>query len=142
LTVFGNSAIYLEHFAEAGIADAVLANMPVSMFVFLEQFPLATLTSILAVMVVVTFFVTSSDSGSMVIDIINAGGNPDPPRIQRTYWVVLEGLIAWVLLMGGGLVALQTGALITGLPFAIIIFIMCWSLFKGLRRHWNKYYED
>ena len=142
LTVFGNSAIYLEHFAEAGIADAVLANMPVSMFVFLEQFPLGMLTSILAVLVVITFFVTSSDSGSMVIDIINAGGNPDPPRIQRTYWVVLEGLIAWVLLMGGGLVALQTAALITGLPFAIIIFIMCWSLFKGLRRHWNKYYED
>ncbi|WP_291321671.1 BCCT family transporter [Desulfonatronospira sp.] len=142
LTVFGNSAIYMEHFGEVGIADAVLANMPVSLFVFLEQFPLGMLASILAVLVVVTFFVTSSDSGSMVIDIINAGGNPDPPKIQRTYWVILEGVIAAVLLMGGGLVALQTASLITGLPFAIIIFIMCWSLFKGLRRHWNKYYED
>jgi len=142
LTVFGNSAIYLEHFAEVGLADAVLANMPVSMFVFLEQFPLGMLTSILAVLVVITFFVTSSDSGSMVIDIINAGGNPDPPKIQRVYWVVLEGLVAGVLLVGGGLVALQTASLITGLPFAIIIFIMCWSLFKGLRRHWLKYYED
>ena len=142
LTVFGNSAIYIEHFGAGGIADAVLENMSVSLFVFLDQFPLGMLTSILAVLVVITFFVTSSDSGSMVIDIINAGGNPDPPKIQRVYWVVLEGLVAGVLLVGGGLVALQTASLITGLPFAIIIFIMCWSLFKGLRRHWLKYYED
>ena len=142
LTVFGNSAIYIEHFGAGGIADAVMESMPVSLFVFLEQFPLGLVTSILAVLVVITFFVTSSDSGSMVIDIINAGGNPDPPKIQRVYWVVLEGLVAAVLLVGGGLVALQSAALITGLPFAIIIFIMCWSLFKGLRRHWLKYYED
>ncbi len=142
LSVFGNSAIFLEHFGDGGIAQAVQDNIPVSLFVFLEQFPLGLLTSILAVLVVITFFVTSSDSGSMVIDIINAGGNPDPPKIQRVYWVVLEGLVAAVLLAGGGLVALQSAALATGLPFAVIIFIMCWSLFKGLRRHWYKHYED
>lgn len=141
MTVFGNTAIYIEHFGAGGIAAAVQENIPVSLFIFLENFPLQTLTSILAVIVIGTFFVTSSDSGSMVIDIITAGGNPNPPKPQRVFWAVSEGVVAAVLLVGGGLVALQTAAIITGLPFAIIIFIMCWSLFRGLKQHWEEHYE-
>jgi len=141
MTVFGNSAIFVEHFGAGGMARAVQDNIPVSLFVFLENFPLSMVTSLTAVVVIVTFFVTSSDSGSMVIDIITAGGNPDPPKPQRIFWAVLEGVVAAVLLVGGGLVALQTAAIITGLPFAIIILVMCWSLYKGLRDDWEEYYE-
>ena len=82
---------------------------------------------------VITFFVTSSDSASLVIDIITAGGNTNPPTIQRIFWAVTEGLVAIVLLMGGGLIAMQTVSIISGLFFAVILLFMCVSLLKGLR---------
>jgi len=71
----------------------------------------------------------------MVIDIITSGGNPDPPKPQRLFWAILEGLVAAILLLGGGMVALQTAAISTGLPFAIVIFLMCFSVVKGLVDH-------
>lgn len=135
LTVFGNSALYIEMFGAGGIAKAVQENIPTSLFVLLENFPFSFVTSLLGVLVIVTFFVTSSDSGSMVIDIITAGGNPDPPTPQRVFWAVLEGVVAAALLLGGGLVALQTAAITTGLPFAIIILLMCYSVYRGLDEH-------
>ncbi len=135
LTAFGNSAIHIERFGAGGLAKAVQENIPVSLFVFLESFPLATVTSLLGVAVVISFFVTSSDSGSMVIDIITAGGNPDPPKPQRLFWAITEGGVAAALLMGGGLVALQTAAITTGLPFALVILLMCYSVYKGFRQY-------
>jgi choline/glycine/proline betaine transport protein len=99
--------------------------------VLLDKFPLGIITSILAVASIVMFFVTSSDSGSMVIDIITSGGNPDPPVPQRLFWAILEGVVAAVLLVGGGLVALQAAAIATGLPFAVILLLMCVSLRSG-----------
>ena len=142
MTVFGNSAIYIERFGAGGLAKAVQENIPVSLFVFLENFPLSTLTSILAIVVVISFFVTSSDSGSMVIDIITAGGNPEPPVPQRLFWAITEGAVAAVLLLGGGLVALQTAAITTGLPFAVVVMMMCWAIYKGLNDYVNKYGWD
>ncbi|MDT8388186.1 MAG: BCCT family transporter [Thiogranum sp.] len=135
MTVFGNSALNIELFGAGGIVEAVQENIPVSLFVLLEQFPLDMVTASLAVAVVVTFFVTSSDSGSLVIDIITAGGNPEPPVVQRVFWAVMEGLVAGVLLLGGGLVALQTAAIATGLPFAIILLGMCYALHKGMAEY-------
>ncbi|MFK4765245.1 BCCT family transporter [Desulfobaculum sp. SPO524] len=132
ITVFGNSALNIEMFGSGQIAQAVQENIPVSLFVLLEKFPLSGFTCLLAVIVVITFFVTSSDSGSMVIDIITADGNPDPPVFQRLFWAISEGVVAGALLLGGGLVALQTAAITTGLPFAVVILLMCWSLYKGL----------
>lgn len=134
LTVFGNAAIYEELFGPGGIATVVNENMPVALFVLLEHYPLAILSSIVGIVVVVTFFVTSSDSGSLVIDIITAGGNTDPPVNQRIFWAVTEGVVAAVLLLGGGLVALQTASITTGLPFAIVLLFLCYSLYKGLRQ--------
>jgi choline/glycine/proline betaine transport protein len=139
MTVFGNSAIYIERMGAGGMAKAVQENIPVSLFIFLENFPLSTLTSILAIVVVIAFFVTSSDSGSMVIDIITAGGNPDPPKPQRLFWAITEGVVAAVLLLGGGMVALQTAAISTGFPFAIVIFMMCWAVVKGLMDYAKKH---
>ncbi|TYB33901.1 MAG: BCCT family transporter [Flexistipes sinusarabici] len=135
ITVFGNTALFIEMFGAGGIAKAVQDNIPLSMFVLMENFPLSTVTSALTVFVVIAFFVTSSDSGSMVIDIITSGGNPNPPVLSRLFWAILEGVVAASLLVGGGLVALQTAAITTGLPFAIVLLGMCYALFKGLSEY-------
>ncbi len=135
ITVFGNSAINIEMFGAGDIAKAVQENVPVSLFKLLEHYPLQSVSSLLAVIVVITFFVTSSDSGSLVIDIITAGGNPEPPVIQRIFWALLEGAVAAVLLFGGGLVALQTAAITTGLPFSAILLGMCVALHKGFTEY-------
>ncbi len=135
MTTFGNSALNIEMFGAGGIAEAVQENIPVSLFVLLEQFPLDVVTASLSVLVVITFFVTSSDSGSLVIDIITAGGNPEPPKAQRVFWAVMEGCVAAALLVAGGLVALQTAAITTGLPFAIVLLGMCYALHKGLAEY-------
>ena len=131
LTVFGNSALHRELRGEGGFAGAANEEM---LFILLEGMPLSAVTSLLGVIVIVAFFVTSSDSGSLVIDMLASGGNPDPPRAQRVFWAVLEGAVAAVLLLAGGLAALQTAAITTGLPFAAVLVIMCFSLLKALRR--------
>jgi choline/glycine/proline betaine transport protein len=135
MTTFGNSALNIDMFGAGGIATAVQENIPVSLFVLLENFPLDLVTATLAVVVVITFFVTSSDSGSLVIDIITAGGNPEPPKVQRIFWAVMEGLVAATLLIGGGLVALQTAAIASGLPFAVVLLGMCYSLHRGMAEY-------
>ncbi|MEX2468664.1 MAG: choline BCCT transporter BetT [Pseudohongiellaceae bacterium] len=134
LTFFGNTALSLELAgAGAGLNEAVLEDLPTAVFVLLEQLPLTTLMSLLTTLLVVTFFVTSSDSGSLVIDIITSGGAEDPPVWQRVFWAIAEGVVASVLLVAGGLTALQTAALTTALPFALIILLICYGLLKGLR---------
>ncbi len=135
ITIFGNTALFIEMFGAGGISVLVQENIPVSLFVLLEHFPLALITSTLTIFVIITFFVTSSDSGSMVIDIITSGGNPNPPVLSRLFWAIMEGVVAAVLLLGGGLVALQTATIITGLPFAIVILGMCLSLYRGLSEY-------
>src|SRR6056297_3082427 len=136
MTVFGDTALQIELFGAGGMAAAVQENVPVALFKLLEQFPLALITSLLAVAVIVSFFVTSSDSGSMVMDMITAGGNPDPPVPQRVFWAVTEGVVAATLLYGGGLVALQAAAISTGLPFAVVLLVMCVSLIISLRGYY------
>ena len=84
---------------------------------------------------VVIFFVTSSDSGSLVIDMITAGGHIEPPVPQRIYWSWMEGAVAAALLFGGGLVALQTAVTLSGVPFGLVILFMIWSLQKGLKEY-------
>ena len=133
LGIFGNAALHQELLAEGSVATAVHDNNAVAIFALLENYSMAGMTSGLAILVVVTFFITSSDSGSLVIDIITAGGKTDPPVKQRIFWAVLEGLVAAVLLIGGGLLALQTASILTGLPFAIVLLFMGWSLLKALR---------
>ena len=134
LSIFGNGAIYFEKMV-GGLKAAVDADITVALFQFLEYLPFSTALSIVALVVIVLFFVTSSDSGSMVIDIITAGGNPDPPKPQRIFWAITEGVVAAVLLLGGGLSALQTASIITGLPFAVVLLFMCWSIQKGLKTY-------
>ncbi len=134
MTFFGGAAISMEMGELSGtIASAVNANVSTALFVLFEQMPFSMLVSGIATILVVTFFVTSSDSGSLVIDIITSGGHPNPPVWQRIFWAVTEGLVAAVLLLAGGLAALQTAAITGALPFSIIMLVMCYGLFKGLR---------
>jgi len=133
LSAFGGSAIFLELNSLADIATAVQENVATSLYILLEEYPLASLTSLVGVLLVTSFFVTSSDSGSLVVDSLTAGGKLDAPVPQRIFWALTEGAVAAVLLIGGGLSALQTAAIITGLPFAIILIILMYSLLRGLR---------
>ena len=107
-------------------------NPPISLFAMLEGLPLASITSTIAIVLVIVFFVTSSDSGSLVIDTITAGGKIDAPVPQRIFWCTFEGAVAIVLLIGGGLGALQAMVISTGLPFTIVLLLMCWAILKGL----------
>ena len=100
---------------------------------FFEDYPLSMVINVVAVIIIAGFFITSSDSGSLVIDSLTSGGKIDAPKGQRIFWAVTEGTVAAVLLIGGGLQALQTATIVTGLPFAVILLIMCYSLYKGLK---------
>jgi len=103
-----------------------------AMFVMLESYPWTWLTALIGTLSVILFFVTSSDSASMVADMIASGGSENPTTGTRLFWGILEGSLAAVLLGAGGLVALQTGSIALGLPFCLIILVMCYSLFRGL----------
>lgn len=134
MTFFGNSAIYLEMHETLGVISAgIQDNVPTAIFRLFEHLPLTTAASVLATILVVTFFVTSSDSGSLVIDIITSGGEQDPPVWQRVFWATSEGVVAAVLLVAGGLVALQTAAIASALPFTIVMLVVTYGLLKGLR---------
>lgn len=134
MTFFGGAAISMELGALSGtIATAVNASVPTALFVLFEQMPFSMLVSGIATILVMTFFVTSSDSGSLVIDIITSGGHSNPPVWQRIFWALTEGIVAAVLLMAGGLAALQTASIMGALPFSMIMLVICYGLFKGLQ---------
>jgi BCCT family betaine/carnitine transporter len=130
MTVFGDTAI--SQVVNEGYKKAVDAELPLQIFAMLEALPLSSISSFIAIILVVVFFVTSSDSGSLVIDIISAGGKVDAPTPQRVFWATFEGLVAVALVLGGGLVALQAMAVSTGFPFTIVLLISTVALVKGL----------
>ena len=130
MTVFGETAIL--QVVRDGYEAAKTAELPLQLFTMLDALPLAQITSFIAIILVVVFFVTSSDSGSLVIDVIAAGGKVDAPTPQRVFWCVFEGLVAIALILGGGLVALQAMAVSTGLPFTIVLLMSTVAVVKGL----------
>ncbi len=131
MSVFGGTAI--TQVVQEGFQGAAEAALPVQLFEMLSQLPLATITSLIGIVLVIVFFVTSSDSGSLVIDTITSGGKVDGPLPQRVFWCVFEGLVAIALLLGGGLAALQAMAVATGFPFTFVLLFMCVTIFIGLR---------
>ncbi|MCA0994682.1 BCCT family transporter [Alloyangia pacifica] len=138
MAVFGGVAIDqvlsdpANSMVKANVIDSY--NPPLSLFAMLEGLPLSSITSVIAVVLVIVFFVTSSDSGSLVIDTITAGGKVDAPVPQRVFWAVFEGAVAIVLLLSaGGLSSLQSMVISTGLPFTIVLLIMCLAIWRGLR---------
>lgn len=131
MSVFGGSALSFQASGVADIAGAVQADVSTAMFVMLEQFPFTHVLSIIAIILVTVFFITSSDSGSLVVDHLTSGGKLDSPIPQRVFWAVMEGLVAAVLLIGGGLKTLQTASVTTGLPFAVILLFIIYALYIG-----------
>lgn len=140
-TTFGGVAIHMEMLAaldpalvNPGLIQAVQQDMGSAIFKLVEYYPFAKPITLLIVVMIVLWFVTSSDSASFVIDMLTAGGDTNPPKIQRLFWAIMEGLIAAILLAAGGLEALQAAAIVAGLPFALVIFLMMYALLRGLGR--------
>lgn len=134
LTVFGDTALHLLLVENIqSLADAVNADASVALFVFLENFPLGTIFSMLATILVVTFFVTSSDSASLVIDMLTSKEGDISPVWQRIFWAVAEGFVAIALLLAGGLASLQTASIASALPFSIILIFVAYGMLKALR---------
>lgn len=131
--VFGNTAIHTELFGNGGIAEAVSTNVAAGLFALLESLPFTVIAVSIALIVIAVFFVTSADSGALVIDRLTTTTDGISSRRQRALWPLASGAIAIMLLLGGGLTALQTAVVSTALPFAVILLFMCRSLVKGLR---------
>lgn len=134
MTIFGNSAIDLIlNQGKDMLAAAVSEDVAIALFAFLEHFPWAGVLSFLATCMVIVFFVTSSDSGSMVVDMLCSNGSDNTPLWQRVFWASTEGVVAAVLLLAGGLGALQTMTIASALPFAVVIMVATYGLTKALR---------
>lgn len=148
LSVFGGTAIYINNGLSGKLFEIVQNNLPVALFEMINHLNIPLLTgvikailSILGTILVISFFVTSSDSGSLVVDNITSGGKMDTPIPQRVFWALMEGFIAAVLLLVGGkkaLLALQTAVISTGLPFVIILIIMSILLLQSTRHSYKK----
>ncbi len=131
MSVFGGTAI--QQVVVDGFTGAQNAALELKLFKMLGELPLASVTSFVGIILVVVFFVTSSDSGSLVIDTITAGGKVNAPVGQRVFWCCFEGAVAIALLLGGGLIGLQAMVISTGLPFTLVLLMMCWAIYKGLK---------
>jgi BCCT family betaine/carnitine transporter len=132
MSVFGGTAI--QQFVADGYEGVMNAPLELKLFEMLAQLPLASITSLVGIVLVIVFFVTSSDSGSLVIDTITAGGKIDAPVPQRVFWCTFEGAVAVVLLLSvGGLASLQSMVISTGLPFAVVLLLLCVCIVMGLR---------
>jgi len=136
MSVFGGVAIDQVANNVGTLGSEGLTDVPLAMFQMFDSLPMGEVLSMLAIVLVLVFFITSSDSGSLVIDSITAGGKVDAPVPQRVFWALIEGAIAAALLWVGGtqaIEALQAGAISTALPFTVILLVMCVSLIMGLR---------
>jgi choline/glycine/proline betaine transport protein len=134
MTIYGNSALHL--IVADGMADlavAVQADSSVALYRFLEHFPLPAVTSTIATVLVVLFFVTSADSGALVIDMLSSKGEDEAPVWQRIFWSIMVGLIAIALLAAGGLSSLQAATIAAALPFTGVMILMCWGMLKAMR---------
>lgn len=132
--VFGGSALHLEMAGDLSVGDAAVSDFSTALFVMLDKYPFSIFTSVLAVVLVTSFFVTSSDSGSLVVDMLTSGGKLHAPVGQRIFWALVEGAVAAALLVAGGLKAMQSMSIATGIPFALLVILMVFSLRKALRR--------
>ena len=131
MSVFGGSAMFLQSSGVTDLVTAVNEDVATAMFVMLSSFPFAGVLSLVAVILVTVFFVTSSDSGSLVVDHLTSGGKLHSPTPQRVFWALMEGAIAAVLLIGGGLATLQAASVSTGLLFAAVLLVGVYALYVG-----------
>jgi choline/glycine/proline betaine transport protein len=138
ISIFGSTAFHIELFGPGGIVEAVNIKDVDGLYTLLEHFPAPYFSILFVVIAGVIFFVTSSDSGSLVIDFITSGGKEKTDVRLRIFWALMEGLVASVLVLGGGLIALQTGSLVTGLPVCVLMLFVCYSILKALKEEHEK----
>ncbi|MEY8882373.1 BCCT family transporter [Donghicola sp. XS_ASV15] len=146
---FGGTALNISLGGDPALVEATRNSYGDAMFALLQYLPGTEILSGLTIILIVLWFVTSSDSGSFVIDMLTAGGDPNPPKVQRIFWAVTEGAVASVLLVAGGLNALQAAAVVAGFPFAVVCMLILIGLVKALRwdtliiyRHNQQYRND
>ena len=131
--VFGNSAIELIlHQGAQDLAAQVSENQAVALFRFLEYLPMSKLLAAISLAMVVVFFVTSADSGALVLNMLSAGGRDDTPVLQRVFWAAVIAAVAAVLLLGGGLASLQTASIASALPFSVALLGAIWGFARAL----------
>lgn len=135
MSTFGGTA--LDQLITSGYMGVANAVPELALFKMLEQLPFTGIVSTISVFLIAIFFVTSADSGSLVMDIITAGGKLDAPVAQRVFWCLLAGMVAVALMLGGGLASLQAMTICVGLPFGVVLLLMCVGLLKGLREEQN-----
>lgn len=134
MTVFGDTAIHMIMVdGITDLAEAVDEDSALALFAFLEHFPLSMILSQIAIIMVVVFFVTSADSGAMVVDMLASGGQDKTPAWQRIFWAVLMGVVAASLLLADGLKALQTATIASALPFVVALMASMWGLLRALQ---------
>jgi choline/glycine/proline betaine transport protein len=133
-SVFGGTAMYLELYEGADLASQVQDEVAMSLHLLLAELPWSGVMQGVGVLLVVIFFITSSDSGSFVDDMVTCGGNPNPPVANRVFWGVSEGAAAASLLLAGGLDALRTASVSAGLPQSVLLIVACFGLVRALRR--------
>ena len=138
LTLFGGTALHTELSGNGGITEAVGQDVTLALYATFDNMDvsalLAKMAATLATLLIATYFITSSDSGTLVVNTLMSMGDENPPVVHRVIWGLGEGLVAAVLLLMGGLGALQTAAIAGALPFAIIMFFMAIGLVKSLRQ--------
>jgi len=148
LSVFGGTAVYINENTGGKLFETVQNNLPIALFELIEQINIpflsniiVTLLSILGTLLIMSYFITSSDSGSLVVENITSSGKMDTPKKQRVFWASAEGLVAAILLLVGGekaLDALKTAVISTGLPFTFILIVASFSMIKGIRSEYIK----
>ena len=137
-SAFGGTTMRDILLGDTAMIAAVNDNISTALYVFFDKFPLAILLKSLGVILICSFIITSADSGAIVVNSITSGGKMSTPPFQRVIWAVSTGVIASVLMYGGGLDALQTVVTISGLPFAILLVMMCFSLYRGVSEDYQK----
>lgn len=140
MTVFGNTALFLDQGVAGGaISAAVADNVSIALFKFFAYLPFSGATTALAIFMIGIFFISSQSSGSLVMDIIGSGGRTETTKMQRLFWCVLEALVTIILLIAGGLAALKAATIIAALPFALVMLALLVGLFKGMRADQAQY---
>ncbi|MGB6244201.1 MULTISPECIES: BCCT family transporter [Gordonia] len=140
-SVLGGTGLYRQFFGEGDLVENGTVSAESSLFHVLSAMPLGTVFSIIGIVLVAIFFITSSDSGSLVVDMLASGGHPNPPVWSRVLWSAIEGVVAIALLLAGGLKSLQSAALATALPFSIVLALMCVATLRGLKFESDKMFH-
>lgn len=137
-SIFGGTALQLDIFRNAGLTATASSHSALALFAMLQQLPLSLLTSTIATILVLVFFITSGDSATLVLASMSEGGNPDPGRRAKVLWGLLVSGIAIALLLAGGLQAVQTATIVFALPFSVVLVLMGLALFRAVRHDWEQ----